>query len=180
MCIRDRYQRRVHGMLENYGLDFTQPTLIFIECVMAYIEPKSTNELFSEISKRFEFAQILDYEMFNAKDQFGKMMVKNFEIKGCPLIGIDEFESLELIKDRYKKLGFETCEIYTMLDIYNKYVNQLERQRIEKIEFLDELEEWNIMQSHYFVSLATCISEAEKEKKNFKEINEKVKINQTK
>ena len=47
---------------------------------MAYIEPKKTNELFNAISTKFDFAQILDYEMFNAKDQFGRMMVKNFEV----------------------------------------------------------------------------------------------------
>lgn len=35
---------------------------------MAYIEPKCTNEIFSEINNRFEFAKILDYEMFNGKD----------------------------------------------------------------------------------------------------------------
>jgi hypothetical protein len=28
----------------------------------------------------------LNYEMFNPLDQFGKMMTKNFEAKGCPLV----------------------------------------------------------------------------------------------
>ena len=32
-----------------------------------------------------------------------------------------------------------------MLDIYNKYTDQKERKRIEKLEMMDEFEEWNIM-----------------------------------
>ena len=46
-----------------------------------------------------------------------------------------------------------------MVTIYNKYCDQKERQRIEKIEFLDEYEEWNIMLGHYFVSLSASYNE---------------------
>ena len=35
-------------------------------------------------------------------------------------------------------------------------------RRIEKIEWFDELEEWNIMQAHYFVSLAMKIDNEKK------------------
>jgi len=37
----------------------------------------------------------MDYEMFNPNDPFGKMMVKNFELKGCPLIGIFEYPTMD-------------------------------------------------------------------------------------
>ena len=46
-----------------------------------------------------------------------------------------------------------------MLDIYNHYCDQEERKRIEKIELLDEYEEWNIMLKHYFVLIATAFNE---------------------
>lgn len=41
-----------------------------------------------------------------------------------------------------------------MLSFYSKISNQNERNRIEKIDFLDELEEWNLLMSHYFLLLA--------------------------
>ena len=60
---------------------------------------------------------------------------------------------------------------------FNILLNFLCNFRIEKIEFLDELEEWNIMQSHYFISLATCYSSTGKENKKYEEINKMIKIN---
>lgn len=37
---------------------------------------------------------------------------------------------------------------------YYNYIDKQERLRIEKIEMLDELEEWNILMGHYFSLLA--------------------------
>ncbi len=58
-----------------------------------------------------------------------------------------------------------------MLTIYNKYTDQSERVRISKLELMDEYEEWNIMQAHYFISFA-CSTKIEKN-----ESFEKIKIN---
>jgi len=41
-----------------------------------------------------------------------------------------------------------------MLEIFDQKVNQNERNRILKIEMLDEFEEWNMMLQHYYVSLS--------------------------
>ena len=41
-----------------------------------------------------------------------------------------------------------------MRQLYKDGTDPEERKRIEKIEFLDEWEEWNIIQSHYLVSLS--------------------------
>jgi hypothetical protein len=35
------------------------------------------------------------------------------------------------------------------------FINKI--KRIEKLEFLDELEEWNLIQEHYFILLAKKI-----------------------
>ena len=42
-----------------------------------------------------------------------------------------------------------------MLEFYDKYADKEEKARIEKIEIFDEFEEWNILQSHYCLVLAT-------------------------
>ena len=82
-----------------------------------------------------------------------------------------------------------------MLTIYNSLLDKNERKRlfifnfskknfnfsknilffwrIEKIEWFDELEEWNIMQAHYFVSLVSVI---DKEKRKAIEENDEEKI----
>lgn len=46
-----------------------------------------------------------------------------------------------------------------MKTLYVQGVDKEERLRIEKLELLDEWEEWNIMQSHYFVSVSENFDE---------------------
>ncbi|CAD8080398.1 unnamed protein product [Paramecium primaurelia] len=135
------------------SIDFTIPTLVYAECVLTYINSESTNRLLDGLTKWFPHLTFLNYEMFNPNDQFGKMMVQNFEYRGCPLVGIDAFPSLQAHKDRLNT-WFNYVEIYDMKTLYQIATDSEERKRIEKLELMDEWEEWNIMQSHYLVSLA--------------------------
>jgi hypothetical protein len=41
-----------------------------------------------------------------------------------------------------------------MQNLYYKKTDPSERKRIEKIDFLDELEEWNLIMSHYYFIIA--------------------------
>jgi len=45
-----------------------------------------------------------------------------------------------------------------MLAIYNKYIDQNERKRVEKLEWLDELEEWQLISRHYYFSLSSKLA----------------------
>jgi tRNA wybutosine-synthesizing protein 4 len=62
--------------------------------VLSYIDADRVDELMAFINKSFNFAFIFDYEMYNPKDRFGQLMVKNFELRGCPLIGIYKYPDL--------------------------------------------------------------------------------------
>ena len=72
-------------------------------------------------------------------------MVRNFEYRGCPLLGIEGFINMESHKERLLKLGFKNVEIEDMKTLYNKGTDRDELKRIEKLELLDEWEEWNLM-----------------------------------
>eukprot|EP01016_Furgasonia_blochmanni_P041310 TRINITY_DN5345_c0_g2_i5.p1 TRINITY_DN5345_c0_g2~~TRINITY_DN5345_c0_g2_i5.p1 ORF type:complete len:224 (+),score=39.87 TRINITY_DN5345_c0_g2_i5:65-736(+) len=146
--------------LDDIKIDYKLPTLIFAECVLVYLEPKESDGVIQFFSDTFEFVSIMNYEMFNGNDSFGKVMVRNFEIKGCRLLGIKAFPDLPSERQRYESKGFQNIEVFDMLDMYTKYIDQTERKRIEKIEWFDEFEEWNLIQKHYFVSLATKLSPA--------------------
>lgn len=54
----------------------------------------------------FEALCVMDYEMFNGSDGFGKMMVKNFKSRGIPLSSIHDFGSIEQIKKIYEDLKY--------------------------------------------------------------------------
>ncbi len=45
-----------------------------------------------------------------------------------------------------------------MVQIYNTYLDKQEVQRVQKLEFLDEFEEWHLIQGHYFVLLAVSMT----------------------
>jgi hypothetical protein len=66
------------------------------------------------INKEFNLCFIFDYEMYNPNDRFGQMMVKNFSVRGCPLIGIGKYPQLEDQKKRYETAGFKRTEVHTM------------------------------------------------------------------
>lgn len=50
--------------------------------------------------------------------------------------------------------GYQQVEILSMRDIYYNKINQNELKRIHKLEWIDEYEEFDLMMSHYFVSIA--------------------------
>ncbi|EGR27003.1 leucine carboxyl methyltransferase family protein, putative [Ichthyophthirius multifiliis] len=164
--------------LKNAGVDLSIPTFFFAECVFTYIETKHVDSLIKLIQDSFEVVYLASYEMMNPHDQFGKMMVKNFERKGCPLVGIFDYPDIKSQQQRLYNLGFQNVEVYSMLDVYNHYTDQKEKKRIEKIEMMDEFEEWNIMQKHYFVSLTSKYSQSAQNNNEFQQLFHNLKINQ--
>jgi hypothetical protein len=71
------------------------------------------------IAKKFDLAFFFDYEMYNPNDRFGQLMVKNFAVRGCPLIGIYKYPELSSQKDRYVNAGFKRTEVFTMQQMYS-------------------------------------------------------------
>jgi len=56
--------------------------------------------------------------MYNPNDRFGQLMVKNFQQRGCPLIGIYKYPNIGDQHIRYTKANFKSTEVYTMLQMY--------------------------------------------------------------
>ena len=63
---------------------------------------------------------------------------------------IDEESWISLLKQY-----FITCNCLNMKNIQNNIINKEETKRIVKIEFLDELEEFNLIQEHYCISFGS-------------------------
>jgi hypothetical protein len=101
-------------ILEDHKIDTSAPTFFYSECVLSYIEADRVDDFVSYINKKFNLAFIFDYEMYNPHDRFGQLMVKNFDLRGCPLIGIHKYPDLKDQHLRYEKAGFKTTEVFTM------------------------------------------------------------------
>ena len=141
-------------ILQEEGLDPEAPTLVISECVMIYLEPEAVQEMINFVSKTFKQSIFMDYEMFNPTSNFGKMMVKNFKERGVPLVSIDNFRTLPEIEKMYTQGGFDSCRAIDMHTIFTQFLPKSELMRIRKLEWLDEIEEIALIQSHYFISIA--------------------------
>jgi len=146
-------------MSEFVGIDLKAPTLVFAECVLIYLPTTNSNEIMKYFVDNFDTIYFMNWEMMKLKDSFGKVMIQNFEARGYDLLGINEYPDVPSLQRRFLDLGYPNIEVFDMLDVYNKHLNQDERKRIEKIEWLDELEEWWILQKHYYFALCSKIKD---------------------
>ncbi|QDZ22249.1 leucine carboxyl methyltransferase [Chloropicon primus] len=143
---------KVKASLDVAQADYEAPTFILLECVLAYLDGDATRNLLSLLANTFERCCVLIYDMIGPDDPFGQQLIYNVESRGCPLPGIRSFPAKESHAKLLEECGFTCGGVHDMLEVYGKYVNQDERKRTERIEFLDELEEWHLIMAHYCLS----------------------------
>eukprot|EP00741_Cyanophora_paradoxa_P012548 tig00020614_g12125.t1 len=151
--------RRAGASLEaavaKAGLDAALPTLVLAECVLVYLPPAASEAVLAWAARSFRTAAFVAYEMYKPNDPFGATMVSNLQERGCALLGIAAYPDEASQIDRYLRNGWATGRLVDMLAVYEECLDVDEIRRVERLEIFDELEEWRLMLSHYFVSWAT-------------------------
>ncbi|EER01021.1 leucine carboxyl methyltransferase, putative, partial [Perkinsus marinus ATCC 50983] len=59
------------------------------------------------------------YEQCNPDDPFGRVMMENLKGRGCPLIGLGKYPTVQSQCERYESLGFPYCIVKDMLAVYD-------------------------------------------------------------
>ncbi|RZC36385.1 LCM domain containing protein [Asbolus verrucosus] len=136
--------------LQQAEISFANPTLFIAECVLVYIENDCVNRLLSWIATKFKSGLFVNYEMCNMNDTFGDVMLGNLRARGCNLAGISFCKNLDTQKSRFLNNSWQGSKAWDMVQIYYD-LPASERQRIEKIEFLDEQELLIQLFQHYCV-----------------------------
>lgn len=143
--------RKTDDVLETIrasGFDFSAPTVFIAECVLVYMDPVHSDALIQMSLTRFSgMRAFVIYEPIEPNDKFGEQMVANVALRGSPLVGIHKYHNLATQKERFSGWSMVTC--MTMLDAFSHMVNHGEAKRISKLEILDEIEEFQLMMSHY-------------------------------
>jgi len=125
---------------------------------------KDSQHILNGFASLFPSIAFLNYEMITPEDKFGQQMVENIEMRGCSLLGLSDCPSTDAQISRMQSVLTATSvedaqikvESLTMFKIYQDKLNtEGERTRIEKLEMFDEWEEWNLLQMHYCLTLAT-------------------------
>uniref|UniRef100_A0A8C8TPJ3 Leucine carboxyl methyltransferase 1 n=1 Tax=Peromyscus maniculatus bairdii TaxID=230844 RepID=A0A8C8TPJ3_PERMB len=130
------------------------PTLLITECVLVYMTPEQSASLLKWAANSFKTAMFINYEQVNMDDRFGQIMIENLRRRQCDLAGVETCKSLESQKERLLLNGWETASAVNMMELYSG-LPRAEVNRIESLEFLDELELLEQLMRHYCLCWAT-------------------------
>ena len=144
-----------HALL-SAGVDLSLPILFLSECVLIYMAPSASNAVLGWIARAFTGGSlVLNYEQIHPFDAFGQTMIDNLRARGCDLLGLTSYPTLDAHRARYLSLAFDAHAGWDMNDVYRFYVQPTHKtKRIERLELFDEMEEWNMLQAHYQISVA--------------------------
>ena len=78
-------------------------------------------------------------------------MVSNLSAHGIVLQTWRKYGSLEAQAARMKAYGFEGSKGFDMNGLWQKGVDEREKERVAGLEMLDEVEEWELLAAHYCV-----------------------------
>lgn len=138
-------------------LEKEAPTLIISECCLIYLSPEAADNALSYFSHQLANAPLAMaiYEPFRPNDPFGQTMIRNLLTRGIVLKTIEKYADLEKQKERLKILGMEArardCE-----EIWRLWVSREEKERVDKLEWMDEVEEFVLLVKHYCVAWGWC------------------------
>ena len=141
------------------GLRRELPTLVVAECVLVYLLPQAVPALRAQLCAHFPRLCLADYEMLGTASPFSRMMQRNFAQRGIPLLALEHFADAEGIRRGHAEAGFRETEVASMREVYERWLNPAEVRRVAGLEPADEFEELNLMQEHYFVSVAVTARE---------------------
>jgi [phosphatase 2A protein]-leucine-carboxy methyltransferase len=134
------------------GLRTDIPTLLISECCLCYLEVPDTKEVIRHFTDRIPSIAIILYEPIKPDDPFGKQMVSNLAARRIRMPTLDVYKSEEQQEARLKEAGFDQVKKKPVEDIWKRWISEDEKERVDRLEGLDEVEEWNLLAGHYIVA----------------------------
>jgi [phosphatase 2A protein]-leucine-carboxy methyltransferase len=100
---------------------------------------------------------IVLYEPIGVDDSFGQMMVANLAARNITMPSLRSYKTVSDQKVRLAGLGFKRTEAgggqeaETVEKIWDQWIPGAEKERVDSLEGLDEVEEWQMLARHYAV-----------------------------
>lgn len=129
--------------------DVNIPTIIITECVLCYMTQDTSQRLIDRLTNMYKFGYWISYDPIGGaheNDRFGTIMQANLrDSRSLEMPTLMIFNSKEKYADRFAPLQ---TSIQNMWEIFSR-IPQDETKRLKSLQFLDELEELKVMQTHY-------------------------------
>lgn len=135
------------------GMDTQRPTLVILECVLAYLEANEAAAVLAWAARKFPTGAVITYDPTRPHDAFGRQMLVNLQARGCPFRSIAAAADPEQHAARLRQCGWARAECCDMNTVYRGVLDPHSRRAAERLELLDEVEEWHLMLAHYVLAL---------------------------
>lgn len=133
------------------------PTLVISECVLCYMPDKESQLLIDSVMDTYKEGEWVSYDPIGGSDpndRFGKIMQQNLlESRQLQLPTLLKYNSCEKYASRWTQRSQSEFkkQIMDMWQYYSNSVPSQEKNRLKTLQFMDEIEELRVMQSHYVI-----------------------------
>lgn len=140
-----------HDTAPLTGMDSSRPTLVISECCLCYLEPEDSDQVLKWTLQNFPQAAVVLYEPIGRDDSFGRTMIQNLAVRGISLPSLQTLPTVEAQVCRLSRLGFSHSHGADMAHVHHSWIDAADQQRISGLEFLDEVEEMDLLFAHYCI-----------------------------
>ncbi|KAH7390664.1 S-adenosyl-L-methionine-dependent methyltransferase [Pyrenochaeta sp. MPI-SDFR-AT-0127] len=139
------------------NLDPNLPTLILSEMCLVYLQPAVVQSIASSLLTHYlqptTPASLVLYEPILPQDAFGRTMISNLQTRNIHLPTLTAYPELGDQRARLRIYGFmEGAKAADTYSIWRNWIDAEEKERVAGLEFLDELEELDLLLRHYCVA----------------------------
>ncbi|KAI8944702.1 leucine carboxyl methyltransferase [Xylaria longipes] len=134
------------------GLRTDVPTLLISECCLCYLEVADASKVMKYFTNRIPHLSVVMYEPIHPHDAFGKQMVSNLAARHIRMPTLEEYADTSKQEARLRDAGFDSVHSLTIERIWEDWISPEGKERVDGLEGLDEVEEWNLLAGHYAVS----------------------------
>lgn len=134
------------------GLRSDVPTLLISECCLCYLETLEATKVIKYFTSRIPNLGLVLYEPVRPDDPFGRQMVSNLAARKIKMPTIEDHKDPKDQEQRLRLAGFDSVAQKTVDKLWERWVSAEEKERLDELEGLDEVEEWLLLAAHYIVA----------------------------
>jgi len=141
--------------LEQAGCDFSKPTIIVSEVVLAYMKARDSTAVVHWCIATFPHAMFVLYEQIRPEDAFGVFMQRHFNNIGSTLRTLNTYPTIDDQLSRFHKANWVNVHAMNINQFYYSVLSAEQRRYVESLEPFDEFEEFHLACAHYVLLTAT-------------------------
>lgn len=134
------------------GLRTDVPTLLISECCLCYLETAEARDVIKCFADRIPDLGLIIYEPVKPDDAFGRQMASNLAARRIKMPTLGVYKQPKDQEQRLREAGFKEVRQKTVDRIWGQWVSEEEKERVDGLEGLDEVEEWQLLAGHYVVA----------------------------